>query len=291
MAAHGVVLGGGGVVGVAWELGVLAALHDEGLAPVDDARIVVGTSAGSLVASHLLRGASLADLVALQHEPSAGLSEPSPEPDLNVLAELFNTWTNATSIDEETARRVCDLAMRAPTISEDDLIALSTSNLPDGAWPDRSLLVTAVACTTGRRIAWSESGVDLRRAVASSCSVPGLFPPVTVDPAADERYVDGGLWSGTNADLVRDDGIDAVLIVESMSVINGQLGALSKRTLEGEITALESAGVRVATVSPTPAYTDLGPHLMDPAHRIDGLDLGRVDGKAALPAVRELLAG
>jgi NTE family protein len=288
---HGVVLGGGGVVGVAWEVGVLAALDDAGLAPLDDAAAAVGTSAGSLVASHLLRGARLADLVALQDEPIPAGSNPSPEPDLEVLGELFNTWTKATTIDAEIARRVCELALRAPTISEDDLIALTTSNLPDGSWPDRELLVTAVACSTGRRVVWSSSsGVDLRPAVASSCSVPGLFPPVTVDQAATERYVDGGLWSGTNADLLLDRDLDAVVIIESMSVINGQLGSLSKRTLDAEVTALEAAGVRVATISPSPAYTDLGPHLMDPAHRVDGLDLGRADGDAAVPAVRDLLA-
>jgi NTE family protein len=292
VAEHGVVLGGGGVVGIAWEVGVLAALRDAGLTPLDDAIVVVGTSAGSLVSSTMLRGASLAQLEALQQDPAPSPRTPAPEPDLEVLGELFNTWTAATQIDEEIARRVCELALRAPTISEDDLVTLLTPLLPDGAWPDRALLVTAVACSTGRRTVWSSaSGVDLRRAVASSCSVPGLFPPMTVDPAAEERYVDGGLWSGTNADLVLDHQLDAVVIIESMSVVNGQLGALSKRTLDAEITALEAAGVRVATVSPAPVYGDLGPHLMDPARRADGLEIGRADGTAAVPAVRELLAG
>jgi NTE family protein len=289
VAQHGVVLGGGGVVGIAWEVGVLAGLRDAGLTPLDDAAVTVGTSAGSLVAAHVLQGASVAELEAIQREPVTKHLTNTPEPDLNLLGELFTVWSSATEITEAIAKRVCELALRAPTISEDDLLPTLTSRLT-ADWPDRSLLVTAVACTTGRRVVWSSaSGVDLGRAVASSCSVPGLFPPVTVDPATDERYVDGGLWSGTNADLVLDHGLDAVLIIESMSVINGQLGALSKRTLDGEITALEAVGVRVATISPAPVYTDLGPHLMDPARRADGLEIGRDDGKAAVPAVRELL--
>lgn len=291
MAQHGVVLGGGGVVGIAWELGVLAALSDAELTPLDDASVAVGTSAGSLVAATLMRGATVAELEAMQHDPLPAPAAPAPEPDLAVLGELFNLWNTAAQIDEATARRVCELALRAPTMSEDDLLTRLTGHLPDGRWPDRPLLVTAVACSSGRRVVWSSSsGVDLRRAVASSCSVPGVFPAVTVDPEADERYVDGGLWSGTNADLVLDRGLDAVLIIESMSVVNGQLGSLSKATLDAEITELEAAGVRVATISPAPAYRDLGPHLMDPARRADGLELGRADGKAAVPAVRDLLA-
>ena len=285
----GIVLGGGGVVGVAWETGVLAALHDAGLTPLDDATMVVGTSAGSLVASHALQGTSLAELEAIQHDPLPAHLTNTPEPDLNLLGELFTVWTTATEITEAIATRLCELALRAPTISEDDLLATLANRLSSD-WPDRSLLVTSVACSSGQRVVWSSaSGVDLRRAVASSCSVPGLFPPVTVDSASDERYVDGGLWSGTNADLVLDAGLEAVIVIETMSVVNGQLGTLSTRTLDREVTALEAAGVRVATVSPGPAYRDLGPHLMDPARRADGLKLGRDDGAAAIATVSAFL--
>ncbi len=288
MAQHGVVLGGGGVVGIAWEVGVLAALRDAGLTPLDDASVVVGTSAGSLVAAHALQGASLAELEALQHEPAPADLTNTPEPDLDLLGELYTVWSSASEITEALATRVCELALRAPTISEDDLLATLAGRLT-ADWPERTLLVTAVACSTGRRTVWSSaSGVDLRRAVASSCSVPGLFPPMTVDPAAEERYVDGGLWSGTNADHLLDHQLDAVVIIESMSVVNGQLGSLSKRTLDAEVTALEAAGTRVATISPTPVYTDLGPHLMDPERRADGLEIGHTDGTTAVPAVRDL---
>jgi NTE family protein len=286
----GIVLGGGGVVGIAWETGVLAALQDAGLKPLDDATMVVGTSAGSLVASHVLQGANVAELEAIQHEPPPAHLTNTPEPDLDLLGELFTVWTSATEITEDIATRVCELALRAPTIGEDDLLPTLTGRL-SADWPDRALLVTSVACSTGQRVVWSSaSGVDLRRTVASSCSVPGLFPPVTVEPASDERYVDGGLWSGTNADLVLDTGVEAVLIIETMSVVNGQLGTLSTRTLDREVKALEAAGIRVATVSPGPAYQELGPHLMDPARRADGLELGREDGASAAAGLSTFLA-
>ena len=52
------VLGGGGVTGVAWELGILAGLAGAG-ADLSDADLVVGTSAGSAVAAQLTTGRQL----------------------------------------------------------------------------------------------------------------------------------------------------------------------------------------------------------------------------------------
>src|SRR3954464_14941252 len=64
------VLGGGGITGVAWEIGVLAGLADAGV-DLTGADLVVGTSAGSVVGAQVTTGGNLGDLFERQLEPPA----------------------------------------------------------------------------------------------------------------------------------------------------------------------------------------------------------------------------
>ncbi len=52
------VLGGGGITGIAWEVGVLAGLAEAGV-DLTGADLVVGTSAGSVVGAQVTSGADL----------------------------------------------------------------------------------------------------------------------------------------------------------------------------------------------------------------------------------------
>ena len=65
------VLGGGGITGIAWEIGVLAGLAEAG-ADLTGADLVVGTSAGSVVGAQVTAGADLEALHARQLEPPTG---------------------------------------------------------------------------------------------------------------------------------------------------------------------------------------------------------------------------
>lgn len=80
-------------------------------------------------------------------------------------------------------------------------------------WPERELLVTAVDIGTGTRTAWTRTGAaTLVQALASSTSVPGLYPPIDI---GGRHYIDGGVRSTINADLA--DGFDLVLILEPLA--------------------------------------------------------------------------
>ena len=113
---------------------------------------------------------------------------------------------------------------------------------------------------------------------------------MAVAAAAGERHVDGGLWSTTNADLLVDDGLDAVLVVEPMSATTNQLGVISANAVAAETAALEARGVTVHVISGDAAYGALSAELLDPAKRPEALEIGRASGTAAVPAVAALLS-
>ena len=84
------------------------------------------------------------------------------------------------------------------------------------AWPDRDLRVCAVRARDARRVVFGTPGappVDVGRAVAASCAVPAWFAPVHI---GTERYVDGGVHSPTNADVLVPDALDLVVVSSPM---------------------------------------------------------------------------
>ncbi|MBA2625379.1 MAG: patatin-like phospholipase family protein [Acidimicrobiia bacterium] len=145
-------------------------------------------------------------------------------------------------------------------------------------WPGGDLRVTAVSVATGERSVWDAgSGVPLGRAVAGSCSVPGLFPPVQVGP---ERFVDGGVWSGSNADVLLGRGVDVAVFVGPLVGETG-VGRVSARALEREQAELAAAGIPLHSVVPGAAFAALGANLMDSSMRAEAVDVGRAEGAQA----------
>jgi NTE family protein len=232
------VLAGGGVAGIAWELGVLLGIRDEDPdlhARISEADVIVGTSAGSTVAAQITSGDRLDDLYAAQL--SDGSTEREVELDFEELMARFATVIKGATGTEDMRRRIGALALDTPTISEAARRAVVAGRLPKASWPDRTLLLTAVEAGTGALTVFTkESGVSLLDAVAASCAVPGVWPPVTI---GDLRYIDGGVRSGTNADLAA--GCDRVLIVTpSQPDIRQPWG-----NLDDEIARLQPAKVHV----------------------------------------------
>jgi NTE family protein len=164
---------------------------------VRGADIVVGTSAGSAVAAQITSEASIDDLYLSQ------LSENSRELevdlDLESLMSRFATAAAGATDPEDMRRRIGAVALETRTVSESTRRAAIAARLPDIGWPDRTILLIAVNAETGEMVTFAkDSGVDLVDAVAASCAVPGVWPPVTIDGS---RYIDGGVRSGTNADM------------------------------------------------------------------------------------------
>ena len=259
---RGVVLGGGGIAGVAWEAGIVIGLRRAGV-DLSSADVIVGTSAGSIVGSHVAFGTDLQVLAAMTSAPAEAEAAAVPAVSLEViisaLAPLFDQ-----GLDPVEARRRVGAAARAEGGDEQPYIARIASLLPatDG-WPQRRFLVTAVDAESGEPIAWhGGSGVRLDRAVAASCAVPAVYPPVTID---GRRYMDGGIRSPTNADLAV--GCSAVIVLNAIGHLTP--GAV----LQTELAALGTPATLVITPDDAAAAV-MGTNLLDTALAGPALEAG-----------------
>lgn len=207
---YALVLAGGGVAGVAWELGVLRGIADtdDGLAArVIGADTIIGTSAGSVVGAQITSGTGLPDLY--DRQLSGYSAEIAVDMDLTaMLAGWVDAATQATD-DVDRRRRIGALALAADTVDEETRRTAIASRLPGTEWPDRELRITAVDALTGELVVFTrDSGATLLDAVGASCAVPGIWPAVTIN---GRRYVDGGIRTASNADLAK--GADRVLLI------------------------------------------------------------------------------
>lgn len=270
-----VVLGAGGTAAIAWETGLLAGLAEAGI-NVQSADLFVGTSAGSVVAAQITTGRPLAELFKCQADPSLQVRELAPPVD-------FQQWhaaiTRAKKGDVEAIsilRRVGALALVARTVSESERRMVIAARLPRHTWPEIRLLVVAVDAERGDRHVFDRtSRVDLVDAVAASCAVPGMWPPVTI---GGQRYMDGGIYSTDNADLAI--GSERVLIV----TLPPRVPPLAVVPLEASVRALQRSGAQVEVVRPDEAteavFASVGGNLLDPAVRERAAYAGREQGRS-----------
>jgi NTE family protein len=240
------VLGGGGVVGTAWMTGLVSGLRRAGV-DLAEADVIVGTSAGSIVGTMLATGQ---DFDSATPAPPGDRGGSAPQPDRGRLVEVFAILADTTLEPAEARRRVGQIALAAETIPEQAHIAGISALITAQEWPERELLITAVDVETGELKVWGRDGAaPLRTAVASSCALPGVSPPVTVD---GRRYMDGGIGSGTNADVAT--GTDVLVVVEPLAHL------FSREPLERELAAV-GAGT-VVTINPDQAAVEaFGPDL------------------------------
>jgi NTE family protein len=272
--AIGLVLGAGGVVGQAYQAGVLAALEREIGWDPRQATVVVGTSAGSVTGAALRVGVPATDLAAALYGvrpsrkggaildrilPAEG--GPLPTPSFRSLLRPWNLPSPA--LLTRVARR--PFAFR-PEVAAVTLLPAGQIDITERArgldehigdrWPD-GLRICAVRRRDGARVVFGRPGAPAARlapAVLASCAIPGYFKPVTI---AGTEYVDGGVHSVTNADVLRTEALDLVLVVSSLSAAhgnaNGADGLLRRtvhRRMEREIARLELAGMPVISLEP-----------------------------------------
>lgn len=272
------VLAGGGVAGIAWELGVLLGIRDgAALTPaVVDADVIVGTSAGSTVAAQIAVGTDLQQLFDRQLQPTS--SEIEVDVDAEALMAGFAEAGVGASSAIEIRRRIGHLALTTSTVAESVRLAAIRGRLLDERWPDRNLIIPAVDATTGEVVIFDRaSGVSLVDAVAASCAVPGVWPPVTID---GRRYMDGGTRSGTNADLARP--ADRILVITP--TLAGAPSALDH--LGDEIHELGEEKVRVVYADEASIAT-FGNNPLSPATRKPAALAGLQVGRAAAASVAD----
>lgn len=188
------VLGGGGVTGVGWEYGVLEGLRREGV-DLTVADTVIGTSAGSVVASRITTG-DLGAAYKDQIRPADGELSASLGPITLIKLALILLRPGDQS---SRWRRIGAAALAAHPESSDARREVMRFRIGEPAWPDRDLRITAIDVDAGELTVFdADSGVDLVDAVNASCAVPLVWPPV---PINGTTYVDGGVRSPANVDL------------------------------------------------------------------------------------------
>ncbi|GAB3795548.1 patatin-like phospholipase family protein [Humibacter antri] len=289
------MLHGGGSAGNAWEIGVIAGLHDAGLAAAR-ADLIVGTSAGATAAAQITAADPtdlLADILSddpplrgrQQGVPPAGANggRSGARPPVNHL-ERTNRIIAAATDAADMRRRMGAGALELDAASDGSWSArwreIVARRLPSEQWPEQTVLITAVDARTGEGVAFDRhSGVELVDAVAASTS--------SGDPyrIGDDLYIDGGYRRNENADLAT--GYERVLVLSPF-------GGRTRHPLEwrmqlaAQVEELVAAGSRVETILPDAASLDaFGEDMMDGSRRPASARAGYEQGKAAARRLAE----
>jgi NTE family protein len=295
MPSIGLVLGAGGAVGHAFHSGVLGALADETGFDARDAEIVVGTSAGSIIGAYLRAGFSPADIIAratdqplspegaLRARPAEeahrGLPPvPNKRPPGGARAMSAPRMFGRALVPPWKIRPAAAIAAALPVGSVPTSLVTAglTPLFPE--WPEAPLWINAVDLDNGQRVTFGRDlllRTDVATAVSASCAIPSFFSPVMV---GTRRYVDGGVYSPTNADLLAGLGLDLVVVVSPMSIARAALRfkpdqptrRLSRLALGREATKVRASGTPVLTFQPTADdLAVMGLNAMEGSKRID----------------------
>ncbi len=303
------VLGGGGTLGATWMIGAMSALRDELGFDARSADLIVGTSAGAILAALLGAGASPADL--WLHQES-GLV-----PDGPLAGRIFDydhagggaaplrpqAGFGSPKLIARTVRhpRRYPNTVRVSALlppgrgSLEDVRAMIEAIVPEGSWsPHPGVRIVAMDYDTGERVAFGAPEapeVGMAEAVVASCSIPGWFAPVVLGA---RRFVDGGAYSANSIDLLAADGLPGGEPLDEVYVLapscareydrpRTALGRLERayrhrltRQMLHEAKLVRQNGTRVIVLCPGADDLEvLGVNLMDPTRRAEVLVTAR----------------
>ncbi|MBK5307464.1 MAG: patatin-like phospholipase family protein [Frankiaceae bacterium] len=308
MTRRGLVLGAGGVLGAAWTIGALAAVEEEYGWDARDAEVLIGTSAGSVLAAFLGCGVGVEQLlnhqrgvvapggpeIAFDPDRDSGGALP-PRPKLRIgsprgaLSSAMRPW-------KVTPMAALSTVLPQGRGSLAALGQLVEAVRPDGGWADhpRTWIVT-MDYDSGRRVAFGRDGApkaELRDAVTASCAIPGWYSPVAI---AGRRYVDGGACSPTSIDLVTRLELDEVVVLSPMSSlrydrpaavaarIERRFRRLSTKRVIGEVKKVAATGTKVTLLGPGAEDLEIiGANMMDPRRREQVLETALRTSREAL---------
>lgn len=227
---RGLVLGGGGVLGASWMIGALSALSDALAWDPREAEVIVGTSAGSVLAALLGGGVGVDSLVNHQRgviapgdpqidfDPdtaSGGSLPPMPQLRIGSRSLVAKTMLHPRRVPVLAAFAALAPRGRGSLAPVGELVRAAN---PDGIWPTApATWMVAMDYDTGRRVAFGRAGAPpatMADAVMASCAIPGWYTPLEID---GRRYIDGGTLSPTSIDLLADSGLDEVIVLAPMA--------------------------------------------------------------------------
>lgn len=273
VSRYTLVLGGGGVTGIAWMTGVLRGLEEKGL-NLEQFDKLIGTSAGATVAAQITSGVKVEDLYQRQIDVEKQVNEIAPAINLfKILPKLIPAFL-VKNKPIKFRQRVGRMAIKAKTVDAEIRRQVILERMPRHEWPDIDMHIMAVHATSGELINFTKnSNVNFVDAVAASCAVPGIWPSVNIN---GEYYYDGGIRSAENADFAL--ASKRVLII-SPTGVNGisMLGS----SLSGEIELLEKNGSEVTVISPDlHSRKAMGKNPLDPTKRAASAAAGYLQGIA-----------
>lgn len=309
---RGLVLGAGGVLGAAWSVGALVALEKvHGFDP-RDADVIVGTSAGSVLASLLAEGVSTRQLCDHQHGvtvsdgPLAGYSWDYERatavrpgiPKLSALGSGSLLRSSVRRLRQMPPTAVLSALMPHGSKSLERIGHLIDAITPMGDWSSHpNVWICAMDYQSGKRVAFGKEGsplAALSQAVMASCAIPAWFKPIEID---GRRYVDGGACSATSVDLIASMELDEVYVVAPMVSfatdrprrIAGRVERrwrvqVTKRCLR-EVGKVRAKGADVVVLGPGPEDLEaIGANMMDVGRRMNVL---RTSLRTSLEALRD----
>jgi NTE family protein len=306
----GLVLGAGGVLGAAWMTGALPSLQRRLPCAISDVDVMIGTSAGSVLAAALRCRAGLDEMLAYQRGesiallpdailplPRSGPLPPLPHWRVGSLPLLraavltphrvhpavgASAWLPVGRGQHVEVRALIHaLHQRARQDARQE--AAAPGSPPH--WVDGHTWIVAVDYHSGRRVIFGREGAPsatLPDAVVASCSIPGWYEPAVID---GRRYVDGGVRSPTSLGVMAQADVDEVYVLAPMASLvpdrparpherlERRLRRLFTRALLREAQALRSRGIRVTLLTPGPEdLAVMGINLMDQRRRLAVLE-------------------
>lgn len=242
------VLGGGGLIGMAYHAGVLKALDDAGFS-VEDVDLIVGTSAGSVIAGYLAAGWAQTDFYEYAYKRHPNVSK-DPEDDQAVVRELFEPlYVNK---GERTRRWIgsayalaSSRGLTAKVLRGRMPLKILRKGFPSGLystsrtkerlteelptrWPEREVRICAVDLYSGKRVAFGAPDApeaSMADAVLASTAIPGVFPPVRI---STRNFVDGGAFSATSLDLAVDEGCTKIICIAPLGYRSSKTGPVEE---------------------------------------------------------------
>ncbi len=274
--SRALVLGGGGATGVAWLIGVLQGMAEGGI-DTHEADLVVGTSAGSIVGARLADGQDFGVMAKDQLDNGGSLAtEAMSAMDFMEFLQVAEAWGAIADNSPASLLPVAQMALKSKTLPEARMRELLDVDVAEH-WPARAFRCSAVDATTGEFVVLdASSGVSLADAISASICVPGIFAPVLV---GGRRLVDGGLYSGTCAELAA--GHDEVLIIAPIGSRSDGMDPAAGAQIAREAAALEASGAKVTTLLPDNTANDvIGINRMDASISAVVMAEGHRQGKA-----------
>lgn len=284
---RGLVLGCGGVAGGAWSIAALHQLEQQLGWDCRNAEVLIGTSAGAVLAALLGSGISVDQLLACQqgtsnhcqwnHDTDTGGALP-PLPGARFTGKSLVMKGLRGEVSPLTA--ICG-ALPAGQFDMHAFRKLINDAANGKDWVEHpATWIMAVDTETGKRIPFGKGGApraSIMDAVCASYGVPFWCPPVTVD---NRTYIDGGVASPVSADFLVDSAVDEVIVLAPMASrqpdkpwhpfekIERGVRRYMTSVVDREVAALEKAGKKVIRIEPVAEdLRAFGYNMMDPARR------------------------